>query len=64
MGRLKLAIAVKDHATQTWTSYKGGKSNTETFVLKRQPPQVKSETKPDAACDVKPTAQAASPRSG
>lgn len=45
MGRLQLAIADKDHASQTWTSYKNGKASINTFTLKRQPPV---EPKPEA----------------
>lgn len=49
MGRLKLEIADQDHASQTWTSYKGGKvASTETFTLKRQPPEARAQAKPEA----------------
>ncbi|MEK6807085.1 MAG: hypothetical protein AABY95_10615 [Pseudomonadota bacterium] len=48
MGRLQLAIADKDHATQTWTWYKAGKATTNTFTLKRQPPEAKPVPKPEA----------------
>ena len=53
MGRMKLAIVDKDHASQTWTSYQSGKASTETFTLKRQPVVAKTEETSEA----KPAAQ-------
>ncbi len=58
MGRLQLAIADKDHASQTWTSYKNGKASAETFELRRQPPRARASEAAAPSCPAPPAAAA------